>query len=81
MTVSKQSRWIYSTFVVLAFAVAMWVRVKYTDPPSLMRRYMDAVHLAEAGDYVHAVAIWQRLLVEYPSFPYTYFQLGRFYAR
>jgi len=69
------------TAAAILIGAAVWLRIHFTEPVPLMRRYMDAVHLAEAGDYVHAVAIWQRLLVEYPSFPYTYFQLGRFYAR
>ncbi|HLI48955.1 MAG TPA: tetratricopeptide repeat protein [Chthonomonas sp.] len=65
----------------ILIGAAVWLRMRLTEPASLMHRYMEAVHLAEAGDYGHAVAIWQQLLVEYPSFPYTYFQLGRFYTQ
>lgn len=69
--------------IVAAFLVgaALWLRTRFTEPTLLMQRYMEAVHLAETGDYEDAVAIWRRLMVEYPSFPYTYFQLGRFYTK
>src|SRR5579883_770340 len=63
---------------IMAVAGAFWLRARFMVDPTLLARDSEGVRLIQEGKDAQAVAIWNSLIEQHPSYPDPYVQLAEF---